>query len=90
MSRVLTCVYCGMEYPQETPSCGDKVLTDHIKVCKKHPMRKLEIENVKLREALVYICTEEKVKDLLEDKTSLEDWTYNINCFLNTYYTDPE
>ena len=40
--RVLTCVYCGHEYPQATPAWGDKVLTDHIKVCPKHPMRELE------------------------------------------------
>jgi len=40
--RILTCVYCGMEYPQDTPAWGDKVLTDHIKICPKHPMRKLE------------------------------------------------
>jgi len=30
-----------MEYPQDTPAWGDKILTDHIKVCEKHPMRKL-------------------------------------------------
>jgi len=40
-NRVLTCVYCGQEYPQDTPAWGDKVLTDHIKVCEKHPMYKL-------------------------------------------------
>jgi len=46
MSNILTCVYCGMAYPEGTPPHGSKVLTDHIKVCEKHPMRKL-------REALV-------------------------------------
>jgi len=30
-----------MKYPQDTPAWGDKILTDHIKVCEKHPMRKL-------------------------------------------------
>jgi hypothetical protein len=30
-----------MEYPQDTPAWGDKILTDHIKICEKHPMRKL-------------------------------------------------
>ena len=39
--RVLTCVYCGQEYPQDVPSWGSKVLTDHIKVCEKHPVWKL-------------------------------------------------
>jgi hypothetical protein len=39
--RVLTCVYCGTEYPQDTPASGAQILTDHIKVCERHPMRKL-------------------------------------------------
>ncbi len=51
--RVLTCVYCGMEYPQGTPAWGDKVLTDHIKVCEEHPLRKAEADIVKLRKALI-------------------------------------
>ena len=41
MSNTLTCVYCGMAYPEGTPPHSSKVLTDHIKVCEKHPMRKL-------------------------------------------------
>jgi formate-dependent nitrite reductase cytochrome c552 subunit len=41
MSNTLTCVYCGMTYPEGTPPHGSKVLTDHIKVCEKHPMYKL-------------------------------------------------
>ena len=41
MSNILTCVYCGKAYPEGTPPHGSKVLTDHIKVCEKHPMRKL-------------------------------------------------
>lgn len=51
--NTLTCVYCGHEYPEGTPPHGAKILTDHIKVCEKHPMRKLEIDNAKLRKALV-------------------------------------
>ena len=51
--RVLTCVYCGKEYPQDSPAWGDKVLTDHIKVCEKHPMKKLCEDYAKVRRALV-------------------------------------
>jgi hypothetical protein len=40
-ARVLTCVYCGHEYPQGTPAAGSQILTDHIKSCEKHPMAKL-------------------------------------------------
>jgi hypothetical protein len=50
--RVLTCVYCGHEYPQETPAWGNEVLTEHIRVCPKHPMRKAEADIALLRGAL--------------------------------------
>lgn len=39
--RVLTCVYCGHDYPQDTPAHGHQILTEHITVCEKHPMRGL-------------------------------------------------
>lgn len=42
LSRKVTCVYCGHEYPDGTPTSQDQQLTEHIKVCEKHPMRKLE------------------------------------------------
>ena len=51
--RTLTCVYCGMAYPQGTPAWGSQVLTDHIKICEKHPMRKLEAQKALLRKALI-------------------------------------
>ena len=50
--RVLTCVYCGHEYPQNTPAHGSQVLTEHIKVCGSHPMRKAEADIALLRSAL--------------------------------------
>ena len=41
--HTITCVYCGQAYPEHTPTHGAdvKVLTNHIKVCSKHPMKKL-------------------------------------------------
>jgi hypothetical protein len=51
--RILTCAYCGHEYPQDTPAHGDKVLTDHIAGCEKHPMRTVIEQRDKLRAALV-------------------------------------
>jgi len=51
-NRVLTCVYCGHEYPQDTPAWNDNVLTEHIKVCTKHPMRQAEADIALLRGAL--------------------------------------
>lgn len=50
--NTLTCVYCGHEYPEGTPPHGAQILTDHIKVCEKHPMRKLELDYAKVRKAL--------------------------------------
>ena len=52
MKPTLTCVYCGAEYPEGTPPHGSKVLTDHIKVCDKHPLRAAEVTILKLKEAL--------------------------------------
>ena len=51
--NTLTCVYCGREYPEGTPPHGSQILTDHIKICEKHPMRQLEIDRAKLRKALI-------------------------------------
>ena len=50
--RILTCVYCGHEYPQDTPAHGSEVLTEHIKLCERHPMRKAENDIAMLRSAL--------------------------------------
>ncbi|WP_439444501.1 hypothetical protein ABWU93_11655 [Xanthomonas translucens pv. translucens] len=51
-ARVLTCAYCGHEYPQDTPAAGDQVLTDHIGACPRHPLRKAEANMLLLRDAL--------------------------------------
>ena len=50
--RILTCVYCGQAYPPGTPTSGTQVLTDHIKVCNKHPMRVAEQRIAALEKAL--------------------------------------
>lgn len=36
----INCVYCGHRYPPGTPDVRDKVLYEHIKQCKKHPLAK--------------------------------------------------
>ena len=50
--QTLTCVYCGQEYPPGSPTHGAAVLTEHIKQCEKHPMRKLVMA---LKEARAFI-----------------------------------
>lgn len=55
MGQILTCVYCGIEYPAGTPASGSEVqvITDRIKICEKHPLRKAEADIAKLRQALI-------------------------------------
>jgi hypothetical protein len=72
--RILTCVYCGHEYPQDTPAAGVQILTDHIRVCAKHPMRKAESDIKKLRSALIGLVG-------ASDKSELE----GIEAFTRTY-----
>lgn len=65
--RTLTCVYCGHEYPQDTPAHGSQVLTDHIKVCERHPMRKAEANITLLRSALAGLIgadTEDELRQM--------------------------
>lgn len=64
--RILTCVYCGHEYPQNTPSAGSEVLTEHIKVCGRHPMRKAEADIALLRSALVGLIGADTEQELRE------------------------
>ena len=53
-TNVITCVYCGFTYPEDTPTHGAPILTEHIKVCEKHPMRALEEELRKLKLQLTH------------------------------------
>lgn len=65
--RILTCVYCGHEYPQDTPAHGNQVLTEHIKVCVAHPLRKAEADIAVLRSALVGLIgvdTEQELRQM--------------------------
>lgn len=36
------CAYCGLKYPRGTRKFRNQALTDHIRVCPQHPMRKVE------------------------------------------------
>ncbi len=65
--NILTCVYCGHEYPAGTPASGSEVLalTDHIRECRFHPMNKLKRDKEKLWKALSRIVGAD-TKELLE------------------------
>ncbi len=64
MSNTLTCVYCGMAYPEGTPPHGNQILTDHIKICEKHPLRQAEVKITKLRKALISLVGAETKEEL--------------------------
>jgi len=51
-NNVVTCVYCGHQYPDGTPTAKHVLLTEHIKICEKHPMREAEHKIERLRNAL--------------------------------------
>jgi hypothetical protein len=65
--NILTCVYCGHEYPEGTPPHGSQILTDHIKICEKHPLRDAEVKIAQLQKEL----EEAKAKTSLEGYRSL-------------------
>ncbi len=37
-SRVVTCVFCGYEYPPDTPTSNHEMLKKHVAKCPEHPM----------------------------------------------------
>jgi hypothetical protein len=57
----INCVYCGYQYgPKDsTPVAMSAVLKEHIEQCPEHPMRKLKIEYVALKERLERIVEED-------------------------------
>jgi hypothetical protein len=60
-----------MAFPEGTPPHGAKVLTDHIKVCEKHPLRKAEANIKRLRSALVGLVGAEDQEELRQMETML-------------------
>jgi hypothetical protein len=85
--RILTCVYCGQEYKQGTPAFDDGVLTAHIKICERHPMRKAEQDIAILRAALVGLIGADSEHELRQMETAMrllpapaEDKAVSINA----------
>lgn len=73
-ARVLTCVYCGQEYGQGTAAWGDAVLTDHIKLCARHPMRQALADNARLRGALIGLVGEPGPDELRKMEAMIRVW----------------
>lgn len=70
--NTLTCVYCGMTYPEGTPPHGSQILTDHIKVCEKHPLRAAEATIAKLRSALARMVGVDSKEDLKQMELAIK------------------
>lgn len=80
--REVTCVYCGQAYPAGTPTHGAAVLTDHIKVCEKHPMRQAE-ETIKRLEREIQGLTGQFARlpgaQAIVDDCQDRDYLYNVD-----------
>lgn len=49
--RILTCVFCGHEYPPDTPTSNHASLRAHVAVCEQHPAAKYRRERDALQRA---------------------------------------
>lgn len=74
---VVTCVYCGYEYPEGTPTAKHALLTAHIKVCSKHPMRAAEGRIAVLRRALVGLVGAETKEELIAMAAAMRSIPHN-------------
>lgn len=70
--RVVTCVYCGHEYPPGTGTAQEIILTNHIKNCPDHPLRaaESEIERLRAENAELKSILESVKQDFAHEHTS--------------------
>lgn len=64
MNTIVTCVYCGHEYPEGTPTAKQGLLTEHIQTCHAHPMRAAEEKIYTLKSALSGLIGASKKEEL--------------------------
>ena len=76
---VVTCAFCGHEYPRGTPRHGDGQLVAHMKTCLKHPMREVEEKLRGLEHAYGELKTWNTV---LEIKIAEEEKQLSYDAFL--------
>lgn len=70
---VVTCVYCGHEYPDGTPAAKSELLTAHIKTCPKHPMRQAEADVKTLWGALAGVVGSTDQKELQQMRNFMSE-----------------
>ncbi len=71
MHNVVTCVYCGHEYPDGTPTAKAEALTEHIQQCEKHPMTALQKRYEIVRAALVGLIGADTKEELQQIECGL-------------------
>lgn len=84
LGRILTCSYCGQEYPQNTPALSAQALTDHILVCPTPPLR----EMVKLVELLNNSAI--VAMDILNEETSAQERLDKLASHFLSSHADQE
>jgi hypothetical protein len=74
-SRILTCAFCGHEYPPNTPESNNVLLAEHILKCPNHPVglrcKELEYEIEVLKKKL------EEKELLISQPWKCEEYTRN-------------
>ena len=60
----VTCVYCGHHYEHGTPTHSHVALTDHIKKCEAHPMKKVIEQRDLLLNAVLEMLGESDIDNL--------------------------
>lgn len=81
--RIVTCVYCGHEYPTGTPTSQNKLLTEHIKVCGKRPMRFAEKQLELTRQQRDAIF--EKLEQAEAQNKRMRELLIEIKSYAETY-----
>jgi len=75
-ARIVTCVYCGHEYPTGTPATQNEALGAHIQECEKHPLAAMRSEREVLREKVKVL--REAVRELAHGKHSGRDFANQV------------
>lgn len=73
--NTITCVYCGYNYPENTPTSNHERLTEHIKTCEKHPLRDSENKIEVLKNALIGLIGASTLDELEEMEFSIRSIT---------------
>ena len=84
--KVLTCVFCGEQYPAGTPAWGAQVLVDHIKQCNKHPLKAVigerELLRERIDEAMTAMEAQNHTKAWLILESAIKDTSHGVSVLM--------